>query len=223
MAKLSAEDTQLVAIPRAVGFGAVDECEPGVGGPSFNRADGGVMDPLAGHDQVMEPVHGRAPAGSADHVLIDEDPPRCQALGGAGDHACLGRGRDVVHDIDDGDGVERPIGPRGLDGQMAKIEFGDGCGRDGDPAGDLDGGGGGIEADAGGDEPHVGEEMEPEPAATADVEDAGASWHMGDQQFERTYVGAVVLEQAERKRAAGVEAAESRGQVGGGVGGGHGE
>ena len=81
----------------------------------FNGFDGGVVDPLAGHDEVMEPIHARAPMGAADHVLVDEDPARCQPLSGGGDDARLSRGRDVVHDIDDGDRVERPFGPRGFD------------------------------------------------------------------------------------------------------------
>jgi len=71
-------------------------------------------------------------------------------------------------------------------------------------AGGLDGGGGGVEANAEGDVPILREEHEEEAAAAADIEDGGAVRDMGKESIEGRDEGAVVLEAAEEQRAAGV-------------------
>ena len=76
-------------------------------GPGFDGGDRGVVDPLAGHDEIVEAIHGGAPAGAAAHVLIEEDAAGADPGGGGEDDGLLKWRGDVVDDVDDADDIEQ--------------------------------------------------------------------------------------------------------------------
>ena len=124
-----------------------------------------------------------------------------------------------MDDIDDADHIEqvRRGGPRGGGVKVFKAQNSANLAqtrRGG--AGGLDGGRGRVEANAEGNLPILREEHEEEAAAAANIEDGGARKNMRKEMFERRDIGAIVLEEAEEQRAAGVG---GFGQGGKGLGG----
>jgi len=115
-----------VAVPKHINVFPNERFEPEIGTECFYAVDRLVHYPLPRHDEIVDPISGRAPKGASDHVFVNKEPSPRNSIRYKSKGVIAGRGWNMVHHINERDDVKAIVGPSFVYANVTKTDWSSG-------------------------------------------------------------------------------------------------